>query len=209
MRDRYDAAMQTVPLWVPLATAAVAGGAAIMAALLGGVLKTRGDLGQWRRNMRLESYRTYATVTTEFLHAATRLYGQAPGTAAATTAYDELRVVNRQADVAATLAQMIAPKDVQREVTRTQAAGVAAYNAATSNPRVAANVMTTTANEYIHAQDNFLAEVQDDLGFTGYVRMPNNPTKLKNKLWARSRGWMLLIALLAELGVATYAILSK
>lgn len=201
--------MQTVPLWVPLATAAIAAIAAIGAAILGGALKTRGDLGQWRRNSRIEAYRQFATATTEFLHAATRLHGQAQGTPAAATAYDELRVLNRQADVSATLTQMVAPQDVQREVTRTMVAGVSVYNSAKSNPPTTAAAWATAVDDYLHAQDNFLAEVQGDLRFTGYVRMPSNPTKLHGKLWPRIRGWILVIALFVELAVSVFAVFRK
>ncbi|HEV2034062.1 MAG TPA: hypothetical protein VGU71_07670 [Candidatus Dormibacteraeota bacterium] len=166
--------MTTIPNWVAVAVP-------VLTAIVGGVIGFAGNwytsretVKQWRRNLKVEAYRGVASATTEFLHAATRLNGQTPGTPAAAEAYADLRAANRAADGAATFAQMVAPTDVQRPVSGAMAAGVAVYNGATAAPRPPQVQFQALADAYITWQDNFLSEAQNDLGFSGFVKMPGN-----------------------------------
>ncbi len=195
--------MQTVPLWVPFAVAGVGLIGAIGAAIAGAMWKARGDLEQWRRNLRVAAYQQYATVTTEFLHAATVLYGEDrhpgnPGWGAAARALQE---ANRQADVSATLTQMIAPREVQREVSRTQASGVEIFDLATPNPPASRAKFEAASDKYIKAQDLFLAKVQKDLGFTGYVLMRDNRPSTEPSATRRERAlvWFVGVIVTAAL----------
>jgi hypothetical protein len=98
-----------------------------------------------------------------------------PGSAPAGEAYGRLQTANRSADAAATFTQMVAGKDVQRPVSGLMASGVGLFTAATADPRPLREVFDAVSLEYIHWQDAFIANVQKELGFLGYVKMPGNP----------------------------------
>jgi len=166
--------LTTVPDWVAIAVP-------VLTAFVGGLIGFAGNwytsketVKQWRRKLKVDAYRGVSSATTEFLHAASRLYGQTPGTPAEADAYAELRVANRAADAAATFAQMVAPTGVQRPVSGVMAAGVAVYNSATAAPRPPQAQFQALADSYITWQDNFLDKAQGDLGFSGFVKMPGN-----------------------------------
>jgi hypothetical protein len=199
----------TIPDWVAVAVP-------VLTALVGGVIGFAGNwyasretVKQWRRNPKVDAYRGVSSATTEYLHASSRLYGQTPGTPAAGDAYAELRVANRAADAAATFAQMVASTDVQRPVSGVMAAGVDVYNGATAVPRPPQVQFQALVDAYIKWQDNFLAEAQSDLGFTGFVKMPGNrpPTASVSFLCRhagalRAIGVLLAIVILVAVGIA-------
>ncbi len=201
--------MTTIPNWVAVAVP-------VLTALVGGVIGFAGNwytsretVKQWRRNLKVEAYRGVSSATTDYLHASSRLYGQTPGTPAADDAYAELRVANRAADAAATFAQMVAPTDVQRPVSGLMGAGVDVFNAATAVPRPPQVQFQALADAYIQWQDNFLAEVQSDLGFTGFVKMPGNrPTTEPVSFLSRHAGALravgivLAMVILVAVGIA-------
>jgi hypothetical protein len=70
---------------------------------------------------------------------------------------------------------MVAGKDVQRPITGLMAAGAPVYDAAQAVPRPAREKFDAFTLDYIHWQDALVAKAQKDLGFHGYVKMPNNP----------------------------------
>jgi hypothetical protein len=160
-----------LPAWlyfIPVLSTAVGGGLTLLGVWLGPWFKSRVDLDQWRRQQQLEAYRDLSSATTVFLHAAiTHFDSHQQDTKLL------LEQAAREFDRAASFVQLVAPGSVQNPVVQLLKVGFETVMPAASNPRDPAGFVAAS-NALTGHYDRFMAAAASDLGFTGYVLLPEN-----------------------------------